>query len=413
MIPLNVENTSHSGGVREGGRVHEDQVEGLVGGFAVGQPGQAVGLFHYVLAGVCPVQGQVVLRPANVGFGHIQAQGPAGTANGCVYGGCAGVAEQVQEAFAPGMLLYPVAHRAVIQEQAGVQVVFQVYFQGAAVFVHVEVFTGCGLFFILLGAGLALALFTHQVFRRNFQHFRDDRHGFAETFPGGFFVYRFRGQVFLHMHPALVDIDSQGVLRHVRIVQAVAANVLFPGPLADGFQVFLQPVAQHVCPLGIGDPGHHLARRCRVPGGAGIFGLDFEQQQLCRQLAVEEFVLLEAAQTDGLSELRSTGKHCQAPAGQLTQNHFAKSLVKACQFFALAQAFAVWRVGQHQALFGPAFLPFKSGNRPNLNLHKVIQAGPADVVSGGIDNTAVLVETGKGRYPFLFAFVGAALRFLA
>ena len=112
------------------------------------------------------------------------------------------------------------------------------------------------------------------------------------------------------MHPVAVEINGQGILRHVCIVQAIALNALLASPLTEQLQILLQPVGEHL-------PALTEARQFRYgflfalafSGGRSLTSdeliqLDLDQQQLARQSPVPESVLLVATDAHALAQIR-------------------------------------------------------------------------------------------------------------
>ncbi|MNH34897.1 hypothetical protein D3C79_955310 [compost metagenome] len=59
------------------------------------------------------------------------------------------------------------------------------------------------------------------------------------------------------MYPILIEVDRQGIFRHIGIVYAVAADLLLAGPLAQLLEVLLQAVGEHLSAFG---------QACRLTG---------------------------------------------------------------------------------------------------------------------------------------------------
>lgn len=169
--------------------------------------------------------------------------------------------------------------------------------------------------------------------------------------PGPCRVDRARGCVFLHVHPILIEVDSQGILRHVGIVQAVAVDLLAASPLAKLLEVLLQAVGEHLCAFR---QACRLAGNSRWAAGLAIVGLglaalasdelirlNLEQQQLARQGAVPEGILLVAADAHALAQLRRAGEHRCFPAHAGLAQALAKVLVEVQQAGFVTQALAV------------------------------------------------------------------------
>ncbi len=90
------------------------------------------------------------------------------------------------------------------------------------------------------------------------------------------------------MHPVAVQVDGEGILRHVRVVQAIALDALPTRPLAELTQVFLQAIGEHLPTLaekrqlyGLLSLGRTLIRR-RTLAGDELIQFDLDQQQLAR-----------------------------------------------------------------------------------------------------------------------------------
>ena len=194
----------------------------------------------------------------------------------------AGVTEQIQEALALGVLLDPMAHRAMVQEQPGIEIIFQVHLECDAVLLHLKELSADVLFFVLTDASLALPLLADHLIPFNAQSLWNNRQSFSQAVPCGALINRVGRDVFLHVDPALIDIDRQRVLRHVCIVQTVAAYLLLTRPLTYRLHVFLQPVAQHIGTLFVRNPGQNFTRRCRFSRRAHTGFVYNEQQQLRR-----------------------------------------------------------------------------------------------------------------------------------
>ena len=117
VVALHVERILHAFGAGEGGRVEEDEV--VLAACALrllGEPAGAVGLDVAVLGAGEAVQRHVAFGPVEVGVRHVDGGGAARPAGGGVQGGDPGVGEEVEEAFAPGLLLNHRAGGAVVEE---------------------------------------------------------------------------------------------------------------------------------------------------------------------------------------------------------------------------------------------------------------------------------------------------------
>lgn len=98
-----------------------------------------------------------------------------------MYGGRGGIAEQVEEALTGRLLLDAQAHRPVIKEQPGIQVIGQVHQQAHIALTHLEELALAALPFVLLLAGLALAALDHHSLLGNAQGLRNRRQGVEQA----------------------------------------------------------------------------------------------------------------------------------------------------------------------------------------------------------------------------------------
>ncbi len=353
VVALDIQGLVHLLGVGEGGRVHEDQVELPPGGL---QPAQAVVAHHPVAAGVESVKGEVVPRPLQVGVGEIHADAVAGAGRPLgltrpqrrLHGGGGGIAEEVEEALSGGHLAQHPAYRPVVQEQAGVEVVAQVDPQPRPPLLHLEALAAGRLLLVLGAAALALAALDHHPGRVDLEHLGNHREGIEEPLLGLGGIDGARRRVLLHVDPVAVDVDGQGILRYVGVIETVAALAALLEPLPQPPPVLLQPVGEHLGSLG--------ARRggSRPVAGAGIVVpagrlRDRHQQQPGLERAVAQGVLLVGAQADAVTEVRVGGEDRQPPAREGGAHPLAELPVEADQLGQLAQPLAVGRVGDHQA----------------------------------------------------------------
>ncbi|MNE07134.1 hypothetical protein D3C80_997410 [compost metagenome] len=146
--------------------------------------------------------------------------------------GGSGIAEQVEETLAGRLALNAHAHWPMVEEQAGVEVVGKVDQQLDAAFADLQELTLSALALVLTGAALTLATFDHHTALVDAQRLRNRRQGIKQTGLGLFRVYRAWGGVLLNVYPVLIQVDGQGVLRHVSVIQPVATDLLTLGPFA-------------------------------------------------------------------------------------------------------------------------------------------------------------------------------------
>ncbi|MCY1354067.1 hypothetical protein D9M69_404260 [compost metagenome] len=246
----------------------------------------------------------------------------------------------------------------------------------------------------MAGAALALAALDHHVGWVHIQRLGNRRQGVQQARLGLLRVDRARRRVLLHMHPVAIEVDSQSVLGHVGVIQAVALDVLLACPLAQLLEVLLQPIGEHLATF---------AEACRFATRCGAFALltlapfaghellrqHFQQQQLAGQGAVPEGVLLVAADAHALAQLRGAGEDRRLPAQAGLAQALAEVLVEVEQAGFVAQALAIGRVADHQALLVLVRTRFEGGQLALVDLHPVAQAGALDVVAAGLDQPRV------------------------
>ena len=157
-----------------------------------------------------------------------------------------GVAIQVQETLAGRLALNPHAHRAVVEEQTGIQVVRQVDQQLHAAFIDLGELALRALALILLGPALALAPLDDHAAFIDVQCLRNGRQRIEHTRRGFFRVNGFGRCILLNVHPVVVQINRHRVFRHVCIVDTVAIDAFALDPFAQGFEVLLQTIGEHL-----------------------------------------------------------------------------------------------------------------------------------------------------------------------
>jgi len=110
--------------------------------------------------------------------------------------------------------------------------------------VHDKIFAVAAGFFVLAAAALAAALFEVDVFGGKAG---DELHGFHHFGQPGFvfgMLHNPAGVVFLQVGVVAVDVDGEGVLRDVAVVEPPGFDVLPARPFDEVFGVFAQPVGK-------------------------------------------------------------------------------------------------------------------------------------------------------------------------
>jgi hypothetical protein len=137
-----------------------------------------------------------------------------------------------------------------------------------------------------------------------------------------------------------------------------------------------------------------------------------DQQQLARQRAVPERILLVAADAHALAQLRRAGEHRRFPAQAGLAQALAKVLVEVQQAGFVAQTLAVGRVADHQAFLVLVRARLEGRDFALVDLDPLAQAGALDVVAARLDQARVgfvaanpqrrLGQTGSGTLDGFF-----------
>lgn len=242
MVVLYVEDASGFFGVGEGRRVAEDEVVLAV---AFGEPCHDVGALQAVAVGEV-VEVEVALRPVEVGGREVDAGGVGGAAERGVDAGARGVAEEVQDAFAGGFRAEAFAHGAVVEEEAGVEVVVQVDEELCFAFLYLQVFFACVLFVVLVFAALPCAGFQDDVVGFDGQGLRDGLQDVEDALPCFAGIDGFGRRVFLDVGVLAVEVDGDGVFGQVLVIDAPGVGAAFFRVFASVRVVFREPVGKHL-----------------------------------------------------------------------------------------------------------------------------------------------------------------------
>ena len=150
--------------------------------------------------------------------------------------------------------------------------------------------------------------------------------------------------------------------------------------------------------------------------GNELLGLHLDQQQLAGQRTVPERILLVTAQAHALAQFRRAGEYRRLPAQAGLAQTLAKVLVEVQQAGFVAQAFAVWRVADHQALLILVRARLETAQLALIDLHPVGQAGTLDVIAPRLDQARVgFVTTNPQRrlgQPHRGALLGLGMQLL-
>ena len=172
----------------------------------------------------------------------------------CVNRRAAGIGEQVEEVAARSQLPHHAAGDAMVEKQAGIQVVAEVHQEAVAAFLHAMEVPAGTQFTVLRLAFLLATHLQEQLLLGYLEGFSDHSDRFAQACLSLAGVHVPRCFVFLDVHPALfalVYVHCDGVLRDVCVVQAVAVDVLALQPAPQMSQVLVQAIGEHLCAVAV------------------------------------------------------------------------------------------------------------------------------------------------------------------
>lgn len=224
----------HLFGVAECGWITNDNVVffAALGGFA--EVLQAVlGQNLVLFAGVEVVVVEVAFGPLAVGLAEVYGGGLACTACNGVNGEGGGVGKQIEEAFALRPLTYHLPGGAVVEEEAGVQIVAQVDFKVEGVFLDdADVLVTAVYFILCIQSALDGAFFYENLLRLQIQSGLNFGEGVVAEL--GLLDGRFIPCAFIQpdYRFAIVPIHNAGIFRNVPFIQAVTGDVVPAAPFA-------------------------------------------------------------------------------------------------------------------------------------------------------------------------------------
>ena len=308
---------------------------------------------------------EIAGRPIEIGVGHINRGRGDGAAGRRMNRGRSGIGKQVEEAFTAGALTDQGASQAMIQEQAGIQIIVKIHPKLQAIFLDDMELAGLRLLFILCRALLPFAYLETQLLRRYLQNRQGSRHGVNQPTLRSDGVDSGRRRVFLHVDPqfafARIEVDGHGIFRKIGIVKPVAGNSALPGPAAQMLEILAQAVGEHRG-TALGEiHGPRLAEQpssftFRLAEGTSLMRgkkavlIDLEIEQLARQRAIVERVLSGGAYAELERHFRIAGEHAGPPTAKIFTQGLADFPVERLQGGFVAQAFAIGRIDDQQAV---------------------------------------------------------------
>ena len=347
------------------------------------------------------VEAHVVLCPVQVGARHVHRGGFAGTAQTRVHGGTAGVGKEIQEALATGHLAQHAAGLAVIEEQAGIQIVVEVDPQTGTVLLYLHPVLLFGELLVLLFAFLTLAHFQDHLLAVHAGHLDGGLYHVEQALTGLLGGDILGRRVLLHHQVVLIAVDGGVVLRQIGVVETIAVEVLFLRPLLEGLQILAQTVGKVLCHLFL--RGHGVQR-------------DLVVAQLTLERPVEQAILLVGAQAQTAEQLGGGRKDRDFPPLEAATQGIAKGMVHFQQRRELTETLAIGRVGnEHADLTGLPFRRhgqrvFQGGRISLVEGDEMGHAGGFGVVTGFEQHAGVGITTEQLHLAALHAAFGAHLR---
>ena len=196
------------------------------------QPDTAVGLHEAVPIRRQAVQLEVALGPVQIGVRHVDGGRRRGTTGSGVHRRRARVGEEIQEALSRGSSSQTAPRDAMVEEQAGIEVVVEVHQELQAV-LHDDVI-GLALLHlaVLLAAFVLAACSNADALLGNTGDVRKCRQGLAPALTHGLELDLRRRGVFLDVKPVQlasildrpIHIDRKRILRHISVIQPIARH---------------------------------------------------------------------------------------------------------------------------------------------------------------------------------------------
>ena len=239
---------AHGLRVRERGRVHEDDAVGASHADFVANPRHDVRAKITVRTAFNAVLQHVAFSPVEVGLGKVDGKRALRACHRRVDGRRARVREQVQEAPADRKLRDLRARRAMVEEQAGVEVRAEVDFEHAAVLLHRRLARARGDAAVLPAALLVLANAVEDLVGVDAEHDRRKRQDVAHPSLRPLHVHAARRLVLgddqvrlpARFFGAMVDVNGDRVVGQIGVVYAIAGDMVLFRPLAAFFRALLQ-----------------------------------------------------------------------------------------------------------------------------------------------------------------------------
>ena len=171
------------------------------------------------------------------------------------------------------------------------------------------------------------------------EHVGHERQDVRQPLLGARRIDRRRRRVLLHVRRGLVQVDGDGVLDEIGVVDAPAVHVLALRPLLAVLEVLAQAIGERL--------GAH--RRARAQRRLRRGGGDRQLEQAALDRAVEEHVAARGAQPDALLQVGVRRQHERVPAGEAVAQDAADLLVERAERERVAEPLAVGRIHDDEA----------------------------------------------------------------
>lgn len=347
------------------------------------------------------VQLQVPARPVEVGVREIDRHRFPGAARDGVDRGRARVTEQIEEALAFGLRADQLPHGSMVEEEARVEVVGEVHEEAEASLTDFVEGSLVAEFLVLSVSSLALTHLEVDVGGEHAQHARD---GGERRLKPPLGLVRLDGLgrgILLDVHPALIEVNGQGVVGQIGVIDAKAAHIRAARPLRQVAEVLGQSVDE---PLRfLAHPGggwwHSSARGLFGSGVAltlstgarSLPRVDRNLQESALDRAVVEDVAAPDAQADLFGQGEVSREDVATPAREALLQDIAQAAIKPAERADLAQALAVGRIG-HQDAARDTFRPRGRREFALFEAEVLAKPRPPGIGPRGMDGRGVHVK---------------------
>src|SRR5690606_27822308 len=251
------------------------------------------------------------------------------------------VAEQIEKPLAARLQAYPLAYRAMIEKQAGIEVIEQVHLEAQSALLHHEELAALVHAPVLRPALGTPTRLDRDAVARNAQRFRRATHEILQAPPRHVVGNLARWSIFLDVQPEPprlrvdpvlrhlgVHIDRSRKLRDVRVVRPPASD---PFPLEPSSQV------PRVLGNAIGNRLRALRHRPRRMRSRALPHEPLEQEQRAFERAVEQRVATIGTQSQCVAEFVVADQEHATPFGKRLAQPIAERAIQAEQRLALPE----------------------------------------------------------------------------